>query len=90
MRIVEKIVHGVYDDLLVHQNGDAVTDRAQAVQIMCNHEYGEFEALLKVGDQRIECCRTDRVEAGRRFVQEQQRWIERQRTCKPGAFAHAA
>ena len=48
------------------------------------------KALAQALDQLVVVGRADRVEAGRRLVEEQQLRVERQRPRQAGALAHAA
>ncbi|KAG0772535.1 hypothetical protein G6F21_014459 [Rhizopus arrhizus] len=76
--------------LAVGQHGNAVADGVQRVQVVGDQEHGQPQRFLQGPDQAVERGRADRVEAGGGFVQEQQRWIQRQRAGQAGALAHAA
>jgi len=77
-------------DGLIGKRCDAIANRSQRVEIMCDHEDGEAERLLECPDQRIELARGDRVESGGRLIQKQEGGIKRQRTSQCHALGHAS
>src|SRR5690606_28486829 len=68
----------------------AVRDPEDALEVMRHDDDGRTEARLQLEDQVVETARTDRVEAGRRLVEEQHIRIERDRARECRALAHAA
>ena len=75
------------DDLPIREHRDPVADGVERVEVVGDQEDGEVEPLLEPQDQFVERGRGDRVEPGRRLVEEQQLRIERQRPRQPGALA---
>ena len=88
--VPQEVLHRIDLDLLVDQDGDTVADSRQAVQIMGDHEDRQPQALLQAADQLVEGGRADRIEAGRRLVQEQQFGVEGKRPGQPRPLLHAA
>ena len=78
------------DDFTVRQGGDPIADGVQAVQIVGHHENSEAERLLQCRNQCVEIAGRDRVESGRRFIQEDNLGIESESTGKRSALGHAA
>ena len=67
----------VGNNFLVGQHRDAITNSVKRVEIVCDDEHGQAQGFAQGEDELVECGGTDRVEAGGRFIQEQQRRIER-------------
>src|ERR1700739_146272 len=57
--------------LLVDQDGDAVADRKEGVEIVSDHEHGEAEATPQVANQDVEIPGGDRIEAGGGLVEKE-------------------
>src|SRR3954469_9715920 len=75
---------------LLRDHGDAIADRVQRIEIVRDQEHREAKALAQRQDQLIERGRADRIEAGRRLVEEQDVGIERERARERRALDHAA
>ena len=57
---------------------------------MSHHDDGRTELVAQPQQQPVEFGRRDRVESGRRLVEEEQLRIQRQRPRQTGPFGHAA
>jgi hypothetical protein len=78
------------DHAALRQHGDAIADRVQAVEVMGDHEHAQSQRALQRADQFVELGGADRIEAGRRFVEENDVGIERERARQRHALDHAA
>jgi hypothetical protein len=78
------------DHFAVCEHRDPVADCVQRVEIVRDQEHAEAQRVPEAPDQRVEGGGADRVEAGRRLVEEQQVRIERERARNAGALLHAA
>ncbi len=72
------------------QHDAAVGNRQDRGKLVRHHDECRAEILAQVEDQPIEAGGGDRVEPGRRLVEQQQRRIERHRPRDAGAPRHAA
>jgi hypothetical protein len=79
--------HGLLLDV---EEQRAVRDPEDAREVVRHHDDGRAEARLQLEDQVVEKARADRVQAGRRLIEEQQIRVERDRTRQRRALAHAA
>ena len=77
-------------ELALRQDADAVAYGVEALQIVRDHEDGELERLLQGSDQLVEIARGNRIEAGRRLVEEYELGIEREGPRERHAFGHAS
>jgi len=77
MGVVHDFLHRPDADLLIDQYRNSVANRRQRVKVVRNHEDRYPKASLQASDQIIECSRADRVQPGRRFVQEHDLRIQR-------------
>src|SRR5579862_1061354 len=62
----------------IDEDGDAIGEREDAVEIMRDEEDSEAKAFAQIGEQRVEFGGGDGVEPRRRLVEEEQLGIERQ------------
>ena len=76
--------------LPVGQHGDAVAIGVKRIEIVRDHEHGQAERIAQAPDQGVELLRSDRVEPGRGFVEEEQFRIERDRSGDARPLAHPA
>ena len=83
-------VQRIHDDFLVDQHGDTITCPCEGVQIVRDHDDRQAECLAQVQHEFVERRRGDRIETGRRLVQEQQHGIEGERARQRSALDHAA
>ena len=67
-----------------------IGDREDRCQFMRHDDKGRTEVVTKIQDQSVEPSRSDRIEPGRRFIEEQQWRIERHGSRDAGAASHAA
>src|SRR5262245_55842356 len=66
-----------------------VRDGEDTLQLVRDDHEGGAEAVAQLEDQFVQVARTDRIETGRRFVEEQNLRVERQCSGEPCALAHA-
>ena len=67
-----------------------VGNREDARQLVGHHDHGRAQTVAQLEDQVIETARADRVQPGRRLVEEQHLRIERHGARQAGPLAHAA
>ena len=77
-------------NLAVGENGDAVGNLPQQVQVMRDHDNGQAEQVAQFAYQLIDFAGTLGIEPGSGFVEKQQFGVERQRAGERSAFQHAA
>ena len=80
----------VGDDLSGVQGDRPVGDRPERVEVVRHHHHGEREAVGKRANQPVEGAGADRIEAGRRLVEEEDLGLEREGARERDALAHAA
>src|SRR5688572_28897102 len=85
-----QILHRVDRDLPVHQDGDAVTDIEKRVEVVGDNDEGDAQAFLEPQDQLVDPTRGGRIEAGGRFVEEEDARVEGERARQGRALHHAA
>ena len=78
------------DHLLFREHRDAVAGGVKRIEVVGDQEDGEPHRVGQLADQLVEFGGADRVEPRGRFVEEQQRGIEREAARKTGALDHAA
>ena len=76
--------------LAVGENGDAVGNLPQQVQVMRNHDNGQAEQVAQFAYQFIDFAGTLGIEPGSWFVEKKQFGVERQGAGKGSPFQHAA
>jgi hypothetical protein len=81
---------GVHHHALVGQHRDAIADRVQRVEVVRDQEHRQAQGLLQGENEFVERGRADGVQARGRFVEEQQRRIQRECARQARALAHAA
>ena len=74
---------------MIGQHRDAVADGVQRVEVVGNQKDGELEPLLQRTDQFVKRRSADRVEPGRRLVEEQEFRIEGEGPRKRAGLARA-
>src|SRR5208282_1659022 len=67
----------------------AIANRENTGQLMSDDHDGGAETVAQLEYQLVKQAGADRIEAGRRLVEEQDFRIERHRTSQAGAFLHA-
>src|SRR5207249_11282235 len=67
-----------------------VRNREDAGKLVRDDHDGRAEALAQLEDQLVEPTGADRIEPGRRLVEEQHLRVERDRACQARALLHAA
>src|ERR1700677_5397591 len=72
------------------QEHTVVANAEQARQLVAHHDDGYAEAVPESLDQIVEVPGGDRIEPGRRFVEEQYLRIQSQRAGETDALAHAS
>ena len=77
------------DDAAFRENRDAVANRVQTVEIVGDHENAQAQRTLQRPDQFVELSGADRIESGRRFIEENNAGIERQRARQSHPLDHA-
>ena len=77
-------------DFFVNEDGDAVADADQRVEVVGDHDDSEAEAVAQRGDEFVEVVCADGVEAGGGFVEEEDFGIQREGAGEADAFLHAA
>ena len=70
------------------QKDAVVGDREDAGQLVGNHDDRCAKIRAQLEDQIVEQARANRIESGRRLVEEQDVRIERHRTRQPRALLH--
>ncbi len=79
-----------HHDALVEEDRDAVADGVQAVQVVGHHQNRETEAVAKPLHEFVVMRGANRIETGRRLVQEQKLRIEGQGAGEARPLPHAA
>jgi len=77
-------------DLSIGEHSDPVALHAQAIKIMCDHEYSEAKRLLQGLDEGVEIAGRNGVQARCRLVKEQDFRVQSERPGKRRALGHAA
>ena len=78
------------DHAPIDDHTDTIAGSENAVQVMGNHHHRQREFTLQPYQQLVERRGADRIKTRGRFVEEQQPWVERQRSCQRCALDHAA
>ena len=74
----------------VDDHPDTIAGTEDRVQIVRDHDDSQLQLLLQIQYQLVELGGADRVEPGRRLIEEQQARIERQRPGQRRTLDHAA
>ena len=72
------------------QHHELVAKPPRARDVVCDHDDGRSAFLFQLEQQRVDLVGRNRIEAGARLVDEQDRRIERQRARETRALPHAA
>ena len=89
MRVVDDAAQRIADHAAIDDDTDPVAGAEDGVEIVRDHHYRQLQLALQVNQQLIEGRGADRVETGRRLVEEQQQRIQRQRARQRRALDHA-
>ena len=76
--------------MAVFHDGNAVADAHGFVEVMRNEDDGAALDLLQTQQFRLHFRTDNRIERGKRFIHQQDRWIAGQRTGQAHALLHAA
>jgi hypothetical protein len=71
------------------QEHTALDDGEDARELVADQHHRQTEPIAQRADEQIQLAGAHGIQAGRGFVQEQQRGFERERPGDGGAFAHA-
>src|SRR5215472_3685268 len=85
-----QLVDRVNDDFPVDQQRNAMADGEQCGEIVGHDDDGDPEAAIELADQRVDPARCERVEIGRRLVEEENARVEGQRPRQRCALDHAS
>lgn len=80
----------VGDDVMIGQNGDMARQAGQRIQVVGDHDHRQAQLTLQFPDQLDEVLASIRIEPGRRFVEQQQLRLERQRPRQRHTLHHTA
>lgn len=90
VRVLNDAIERVAYHVAVDYHPDTIAGPEDGVQIVGDHDNGQFQLLLQIQDQVIKLRRTDRVQAGGGLIEKQQSRVQGQcaRECRP--LDHAA